>query len=148
LEDGGMRRNRGAAHILHMPLCVVLLLAIYLNSLAVAGENRMHEESRLRLASEIESVLIEEGACKSKRECQEKQLLFVSPAKNGISVKTYSISNPGLLMKITDKCMKVFYFGNNISIYIENFSISKSEELKRLFKSESPFNSIEFKRGA
>jgi hypothetical protein len=129
-------------------MCAILSSSIYVNSRALAGENRMYEELRLRLVIEIRSVLIEEGACKSEIECQQKKLVFVSPAIKGVSVKTYSVTDPAILMRITDKCMKMFYSDKKISIYIENFRISKKEDLKKFFRRESPFNIVKFKREA
>ena len=137
-----MKKNHVICNIVRIGSCISLSMVL-LN--ANAGENRAHESSRLKLVDEIDSILVDAGLCETKDLCSSKQLFFVSPARNGLGVITYSIKNPDILSKITQKCMEVFY-SKNIGIIIENYEISKQEELKKWISTEVPFNEIEFKK--
>ena len=133
-------------HVIHNTARAAFIICSILISLNInAGENTEHNSSRLKLADEIDSILVDAGLCETKNLCSNKQLFFVSPARNGLGVITYSIKNPDILSKITQKCMEVFY-SKNIEIIIENYAISKQEELKKWISTEVPFNEIEFKK--
>lgn len=96
-----------------------------------AGENREHEDSRLKLSDEIKSILVDKKLCESEAPCSGRQLFFVSPARDGISIKTYAIKDSEILSEITKKCIETFYL-KNIDITIENYHISKHEELEKM----------------
>ena len=152
-EQNSRLRRAGAATLLSSSAIIysfIYKLVFILNvglffSTACAGENRGHESSRLKLAAEIEYILLADGVCKSKTDCQERKLYFVSPARNGISVKTYSINNLSSIKKITQKSMDFFY-AEDMNIYIECFSVTKDNDLTSLFLSAKPFLSIDFKK--
>ncbi|MDR2112723.1 MAG: hypothetical protein LBQ62_06460 [Candidatus Accumulibacter sp.] len=125
---------------------LAVLISLFTISPSIpAGENRAHEESRLGLIKNIQEILIMEKLCISESDCTKKQLFFVSPATNGLGVKTYSITDPVVLMKIAEKCMDVFYRESKLSVYMDNHDISKHEELENFFW-KNPFNHVEFKR--
>ncbi|WP_126462790.1 hypothetical protein [Sulfuritortus calidifontis] len=129
-------------------LIIVVSLIIVTIGISEAGfEDRTFENQRLDLARKSENILIENGVCSSIKDCRNKKLIFISPAKSGINVKTYSISSKAALQQLTSQCAKAFLDANGaINITIEMFSISKDEELKRHFwQASHPSMTVEFK---
>ncbi|MCP5319287.1 MAG: hypothetical protein H7A12_00390 [Pseudomonadales bacterium] len=113
---------------------------------ANSGEDRSHENERLLLAEKIEHLLIASGACESAKTCRERQLVFVSPATNGVAISTYGIDDPFILRKILEESAIFFYTYKQISIEIEHFAFTKSDDLKSFFKAGKPLINIKMER--
>lgn len=125
---------------------IIAALLVHCAPHANSGEDRSHENERLLLAENIEHLLIANGVCESVKTCRERQLLFVSPAKNGVAISTYGIDDPFVLKKILEESATLFYASKQISIEIEYFSFTKSDELKSFFKAGKPFINIKMER--
>ena len=114
--------------------------------MANSGEDRSYEKERLLLAERIEKILIAGGACRSIKDCRERKLLFVSPAKKGLAISTYGVSDVDVLHQIAGEAAKVFYTTGKISIEVEHFLFTKEDELKSFFKLGKPFVTIKLER--
>lgn len=125
---------------------IIAAILVHCAPHANSGEDRSHENERLLLAEKIEHLLISSGACESVKTCRERQLLFVSPAKNGMAISTYGIDDPFILRKILEESATLFYTSRQISIEIEHFAFTKSDELKSFFKSGKPFINVKMER--
>ncbi len=133
-----------AARLLKIALVAVFLPHGIPN--ANSGEDRSHENERLFLAKNIEHLLIVSGTCESVKNCRERQLLFVSPSKNGVAIATYGIDDSLILRKILEESATIFYASKHISIEIEHFAFTKHDELKSLFKAGKPFINVKMER--
>jgi len=122
-------------------------LFMFVSCAASAGENRLFESQRLDAVSEIENILIKHQLCLEKKECQKKQLLFVSPAKNGLSIKLYSVTSKNALLDISKIAANLFYVSGVPNVSVDVFSVSKMDELSLSFFSKNPLvESISFSR--
>lgn len=115
-------------------------------TMANSGEDRSYEKERLLLVERIEKILINGGACQSIKDCRERKLLFVSPAKKGLAISTYGVSDTKVLSQISEEAIKVFYATNKISIEVEHFLFTKEDELRSFFKPGKPFVVIKLER--
>ncbi|KXK37408.1 MULTISPECIES: hypothetical protein [Nitrosomonas] len=122
------------------------LLMIQYIPMANSGENRAYEKERLLLAERIEKVLTTGGACSSLKDCRERKLLFVSPAKKGLAISTYSVNDNNILRQISEEVIKVFYATDKMSIEVEHFLFTKEDELRSFFKQGKPFVTIKLER--
>jgi hypothetical protein len=132
------------------PLIAIGLFFCCFPKLVVAGnENRAFESQRLLIIERIESILIASGLCKSRADCQQKKLYFVSPATHGLNIKTYSVHEPEILARIVAESSVVYYEMQGVmEVSIENYSVTKQEELASgLFKIIRPVRKVEFKGG-
>lgn len=126
---------------------LTFLLMIQHIPMANSGEDRSHEKERLLLAERIEKILIAGGACQSIKDCGERQLLFVSPAKKGLAIATYGVSDTDILRRISEEAIKVFYATDKMSIEVEHFTYTKEDDLRSLFfKPGKPFVTIKLER--
>lgn len=114
--------------------------------MANSGEDRSYEKERLLLAERIEKILITSRVCQSIKECRERKLLFVSPAKKGLAISTYGVNDVDVLHQIAEEAVKVFYATGKISIEVEHFLFTKEDELKLFFNRGKPFVTIKLER--
>ncbi len=123
-----------------------ILLITQHTQMALSGEDRSYENERLHLSERIIKILIDSGTCGSIKDCRERQLYFISPAKNGLGISTYSVTDVYVLRQISEAAISVFYANRKISIEIEHFSFSKEDELRSFFKRGKPFVRIKLER--
>lgn len=114
--------------------------------MANSGEDRSYETERLLLAEQIEQLLITRGVCQSLKDCRERKLFFVSPARKGLAIATYGVSDVDVLRQIDEDAIKLFYRTKTLSIEIEHFLFTKEEALKSFFKHGKPFVTIKLER--
>lgn len=109
-----------------------LLPILYTHS--IAGENRSFEQERLQLIRDFHSYLISTKACKDLKDCQQKQLLFVSPAQDGISIQIWNHPTSDPTEAEIKTALSTFNLNKKIkTISIDFFKVSKQQSLKEPF---------------
>ncbi|MCC7152911.1 MAG: hypothetical protein IT501_12960 [Rubrivivax sp.] len=109
---------------------VVLLLLLSFGAIcadALAGfEDRTFDEFRVLTTKRITERLISNNVCRDIIDCQQKKVVFASPAPNGFEVQIYSPRIGVELQKeMTSICQEVFFSNSGM----KSISLSVSDEI-------------------
>jgi hypothetical protein len=114
----------------------------------IAGEGRDFEDVRLDFAKNGEKILIKNGECKSIVECRKKQLMFVSPANNGISIQLWGGVGDKTVEEFSREALELFLKNEGMNVELKIFSLERlSAAGKPFWVAVKPKILIDFKRG-
>ncbi len=110
------------------------------------GEDRTFEKQRLDIAEKIDRIVVGKKICPGNTSCRGRNVFFVSPYPDGISIQTYGINSTEALGEIANLAVEEFMSNRGMNIILSAYSISKEEEMKSFISFVDPFYKIEFKR--
>lgn len=120
---------------------IVLLILV----ISTGCEDRRFESERLKLASEIEVIMIKQGLCPISSGCNAKvrEIYFATPAIGGFSIQLWKVDKN--TQELVIKACENMYLKKNkkINIYVEIFNITH-EEMVAQKKMPSPNKTVSF----
>jgi hypothetical protein len=92
------------------------------------------EPHRLRIQEKIIDTLIVNRVCNNAGDCSRRQVVFISPARKGLAVTVYGITNHEMMAALTATVVKeAAALAPDLQIEAKFLVASKQESLERSF---------------
>jgi len=106
---------------------------IYTSVLLAGGTHGQYSGKASSIIYKVDEILITNGYCKDKNECQRKEYRFTTGDDDSINAQFYEIDKPKVISQIVDLYTSV-YFKNNKNINVKLYFNSFSHEENRWYK--------------
>ena len=102
--------------------------------IAIAGEDSTYKSDREALCHEIKEILIDKQFCTDANDCSRRDILFCSPAINGIGIQLWGISDyevigPALIAASQSYSNRT----GKMRVYFDVYKTTKAESLSKPF---------------
>ncbi|MEQ1685511.1 MAG: hypothetical protein ABL916_17850 [Burkholderiaceae bacterium] len=99
-----------------------------------AGEDRSLEPERLSMASKLVDASVSMHICENQGDCNRRQVIFVSPANNGLSVSVYGVTNYSSIATLVSVVIReAESLPTTSEVEVAFMAISKEESVGRFF---------------